>query len=327
MAPTKNSSPDSSDAARLLAKGFRFLRFPNRSKANSAPSTARACARGIASPSACPPAPWSASRSSITSCSPPSMRASRTSCASACTCPRCIIMLICTSKRFYDRWYDLGIGFVAPLFGIGTVIMAAFSPPQRSAAGRRPPAAGVVLLLFHDRPALPRGAARQSHRVRARWSSRSLAGTMPTATATYLMFTLFTANLIGCRRLVRAGTRESHRVPRASPAHGSRDARRPDHAAQSRGVRRPDPPRVAAGAARSPDGLGHHDRHRLLQGLQRSLRPRRRRRLPAPRFAARCATPRGAGRSISSRVTAAKSSSRCCTARTSPTARASRAAC
>ena len=31
-------------------------------------------------------------------------------------------------KRFYDRWYDLGISFVAPVFGIGTVIMAAFSP-------------------------------------------------------------------------------------------------------------------------------------------------------------------------------------------------------
>ena len=42
--------------------------------------------------------------------------------ASSCWC--------CTSKRFYDRWYDLGIGIVAPVFGIGTVIMAAFSPPN-----------------------------------------------------------------------------------------------------------------------------------------------------------------------------------------------------
>ena len=109
-------------------------------------------------------------------------------------------------------------------------------------------------------------------------------GSLPTATATYLMFTAVLRQSHRLRRLVRARTRESHRVPRAPPAHGSRDARRADAAAQPRGVRRPDPPRLAAGAARSPDGGGHHDRHRLLQVLQRSLRPHRGRRLPAPRF-------------------------------------------
>ena len=39
-------------------------------------------------------------------------------------------MLVCTLERFYDRWYDLGISIIAPVFGIGTVIMAAFSPPN-----------------------------------------------------------------------------------------------------------------------------------------------------------------------------------------------------
>ena len=28
--------------------------------------------------------------------------------------PAVIIMLLCTSRRFYHRWYDLGIGVVAP---------------------------------------------------------------------------------------------------------------------------------------------------------------------------------------------------------------------
>ncbi len=111
--------------------------------------------------------------------------------------PAVILMLIFTSKRFYDRWYDLGIGFVAPMFGIGTVIMAAFSPPNEVPLVGAPPAAGVVLLLFHDRPALPRGGARQPHRVRRAGGGGHCRARMQPATATYLVFALFTANIIG----------------------------------------------------------------------------------------------------------------------------------
>ena len=71
-----------------------------------------------------------------------------------------------TSKRFYDRWYELGISFVAPMFGIGTVIMSAFSPPNEV------PLVGGRLLLasfffyFMIGLRLPRSRARQPHRVR-----------------------------------------------------------------------------------------------------------------------------------------------------------------
>ena len=105
-------------------------------------------------------------------------------------------MLLLTSKRFYERWYDLGIGFVAPMFGIGTVIMAAFSP-----ANEVPLVGGRLLLasfFFYFMIGLRfRAAARANLIVFAALVVAFLAGTMPTATATYLMFTLFTANIIG----------------------------------------------------------------------------------------------------------------------------------
>ena len=111
--------------------------------------------------------------------------------------PCVILMLIFTSKRFYERWYDLGIGFVAPMFGIGTVIMAAFSPPHEV------PLVGARLLLasfffyFMFGPAVPRRRRAPISSCSRRWSSRFSPARMPTATATYLMALLFTANIIG----------------------------------------------------------------------------------------------------------------------------------
>jgi diguanylate cyclase (GGDEF)-like protein len=111
--------------------------------------------------------------------------------------PCVLLMLMLTSKRFYDRWYDFGLAFVAPAFGMGTVIMAAFSPPLEV------PLVGARLLLasffFFFMVGLRfRSAARANIIVLGGLIVAFLAGTMPPATATYLIALLFTANLIGC---------------------------------------------------------------------------------------------------------------------------------
>jgi diguanylate cyclase (GGDEF)-like protein len=196
MALTKNSSPDTSDAARMLAKGFRFLRFeePLESEFRSEHrARLRVWNRVAIMVSACTVVGFaildhfvlSAQHSRVANMVRFGMHV-----------PAVIIMLLLTSKRFYERWYDLGIGFVAPMFGIGTVIMAAFSPPSEV------PLVGGRLLLasffFYFMIGLRfRAAARANLIVFAALVVAFIAGTMPTATATYLMFTLFTANIIG----------------------------------------------------------------------------------------------------------------------------------
>jgi diguanylate cyclase (GGDEF)-like protein len=196
MAFTKHSSPNTSDAARMLAKGFRFLRFeePLESEFRAEHrSRLRVWNRVAIMVSACTVVGFaildhfvlSAEHSRITNMVRFGMHV-----------PAVIIMLLLTSKRFYERWYDLGIGFVAPMFGIGTVIMAAFSP-----AAEVPLIGGRLLLasfFFYFMIGLRfRAAARANLLVFAALVVAFLAGTMPTATATYLMFTLFTANIIG----------------------------------------------------------------------------------------------------------------------------------
>ena len=195
MAQNKNS-PNSPDASRLLANGFRFLRFPEPLETEFR-TEHRARLRGwnrIAIwISACTVTGYvildhfvlSAEHSRITNMVRFGMHV-----------PAVILMLVLTSKRFYNRWYDLGIGIVAPLFGIGTVIMAAFSPPAEV-----PLVGGRVLLasfFFYFMIGLRlREALRANLIVYAALVVAFVAGTMPTATATYLMFTLFCANLIG----------------------------------------------------------------------------------------------------------------------------------
>lgn len=110
--------------------------------------------------------------------------------------PAVLIMLLCTSKRFYDRWYGLGISIVAPMFGIGTVIMAAFSPPNEV------PLVGGRLILagffFYFMIGLRfREAVRANAIVFAALVVAAVWSSMPPATSTYLLFTLFCANVIG----------------------------------------------------------------------------------------------------------------------------------
>src|ERR1044072_597161 len=115
MAQYKNSSPESSDASRLLGTGFGSLLSPEPLEAEFR-TEHRARLRGwnrIAIwVAACPVTGFaildhfvlSAEHSRITNMVRFGIHV-----------PAVILMLFFTSKRFYDRWYDVGIAFVAPL--------------------------------------------------------------------------------------------------------------------------------------------------------------------------------------------------------------------
>jgi diguanylate cyclase (GGDEF)-like protein len=85
---------------------------------------------------------------------------------------------------------------VAPLFGIGIVIMAAFSPPAEV-----PLVGGRLLLVaffFYFMIGLRfREAVTANLIVISALAVAAVASPMPGSTATYLLFTLFVANLIG----------------------------------------------------------------------------------------------------------------------------------
>ena len=196
MAFGKNSSPGTSDASRLLVKGFRFLRFdePLESEFRTEHrSRMRAWNRVAIMVSACTVLGFAILDHFVLSAEHPRIT---NMVRFGMHVPAVILMLFFTSKRFYDRWYDLGIAFVAPMFGIGTVIMAAFSPPNEV------PLVGARLLLasffFYFMLGLRfREAARANLIVFAGLVVAFLAGTMPPHTAYYLMALLFTANIIG----------------------------------------------------------------------------------------------------------------------------------
>jgi diguanylate cyclase (GGDEF)-like protein len=197
MAYTKDSSPGTADAARLLSKGSSFLRFDEPLESefrNDHRKRLRGWNRIAIIVSACTVVGFaildhmvlSDEHSRVTNIVRFGLHV-----------PCVILMLLLTSKRFYDRWYGIGFGFVAPLFGIGTVIMSAFSPPDEV------PLVGARLLLasffFYFMVGLRfREAARANGLVFCALVIAAAMGSMPTATATYLMFALFCSNLIGC---------------------------------------------------------------------------------------------------------------------------------
>jgi diguanylate cyclase (GGDEF)-like protein len=196
MAFTKPSSPSSSDAARALAKGFRSLRFeePLESEFRAEHrAKMRVWNRVAIWLSACTVLGYAVLDHFVLS----TEHARVTHIVRfAMHVPAVVIMLICTSKRFYTRWYELGIGLVAPLFGVGTVIMATFSPPHEV------PLVGSRMMLasffFYFMIGLRfREAVRANLIVFAALAIAAIFSSMAGATATYLLFTLFVANLIG----------------------------------------------------------------------------------------------------------------------------------
>ncbi|HRX90676.1 MAG TPA: diguanylate cyclase [Steroidobacteraceae bacterium] len=110
--------------------------------------------------------------------------------------PAVIVMLVFTWSKLYQRGYDTMIQIVAPVFGVGTVLMAAFAPVEQL------PLIGSRLLLvaffFYFMLGLRFWVAlRINALVMLAFLVLAATGTTPARESIYMLFTLFCANLIG----------------------------------------------------------------------------------------------------------------------------------
>jgi diguanylate cyclase (GGDEF)-like protein len=110
--------------------------------------------------------------------------------------PMVLVMLVITGKRLYAKWYQPAIQIAAPLFGIGSVILAA----QASTEQLPLVAARLVLAVFffYFMITLSFWAAIRTNAVLvAAFSVPVFMGLIPPQIATYILFVLLCANLIG----------------------------------------------------------------------------------------------------------------------------------
>jgi len=110
--------------------------------------------------------------------------------------PLVLIMLVLTAPRLYLRWYQPAIQIAAPLFGVGTVLMAVEATPAQL------PLVAARLLLaafyFYFMLGLTFSAALRSNLLLiAAYATAALAGAIAAPVATYSLFVLLCANLIG----------------------------------------------------------------------------------------------------------------------------------
>ena len=120
--------------------------------------------------------------------------------------PMVLTMLVLTGERYFDRWYRPCIQIAAPLFGIGTVIMATQASPEQL------PLIVARLILaaffFYFMLTLTLSAALRTNGILiASYGLAAALGAVPAHVATYQLFVLFCANLIGgagCYALERA---------------------------------------------------------------------------------------------------------------------------
>jgi diguanylate cyclase (GGDEF)-like protein len=110
--------------------------------------------------------------------------------------PMVLVMLVMSSERFFDRWYQPCIQVAAPLFGLGTVIMAMEASPEQL------PLIAARLLLatffFYFMITLSFNAALRTNAILiAGYGLAAALGAIPAHIATYQLFVLFCANLIG----------------------------------------------------------------------------------------------------------------------------------
>lgn len=110
--------------------------------------------------------------------------------------PIILICLLATSRRFYLRWYEFAIGIGAPLFGLGTVIMASYAMPQHTAlVGAR-----LLLVAFFCYFMLGlrmRQALACNSLIMLFLVAAQLGGWLHTSIGVYLTFALLCANIIG----------------------------------------------------------------------------------------------------------------------------------
>ena len=110
--------------------------------------------------------------------------------------PLVLIMVVLTSRRLYQRWYQGAIQAAAPLFGVGTVLMAVEATPAQL------PLVAARLLLaaffFYFMLGLTFSAALRCNLLLiGAYATAAFAGAIDPVVATYSLFVLFCANLIG----------------------------------------------------------------------------------------------------------------------------------
>jgi diguanylate cyclase (GGDEF)-like protein len=110
--------------------------------------------------------------------------------------PLVLFALALTTKRWFERAYLPAITFAAPLFGIGTVVMAAAAPPDQTALVTL----RILLAAFFFYFMMGLGWMRAlgvNAVMAAAFAGVSIAGMIEPRTATYSLFVIFCANLIG----------------------------------------------------------------------------------------------------------------------------------
>jgi diguanylate cyclase (GGDEF)-like protein len=110
--------------------------------------------------------------------------------------PVILLSLLATSPKLYARWYQPGIQITAPMFGLGTVLMAAYALPEHT------PLVGARVLLvaffFYFMLGLrAMQALRANAFVGTALIVAALSGLIAADVATYLAFAFFCANVIG----------------------------------------------------------------------------------------------------------------------------------
>ena len=120
--------------------------------------------------------------------------------------PLVLSVLVLTRERLFARWYQPCVQIAAPLFGVGMVIMATQATPEQL-----PLIAARLLLVtffYYFMLALSFSAALRTNLVMtAAYAVAAVMEKVPPDVATYQLFVLFCANLIGgagCYALERA---------------------------------------------------------------------------------------------------------------------------
>jgi diguanylate cyclase (GGDEF)-like protein len=110
--------------------------------------------------------------------------------------PLVLVILVFTTQRFYDRCYQTAIQIAAPLFGLGLVVMA-----TQASQSQLPLIAARLLLVtffFYFMLGLTFHAAVRSNAILvAGYASVAVFGNIPADVATYQLFVMMCANLIG----------------------------------------------------------------------------------------------------------------------------------
>ena len=180
--------------------------------------------------------------------------------------PLVLLFLAATSPRYYRRWFVPGIQIAAPIFGLGSVLLA------MSASGCicRLVSARLVLVafFFYFMVGMSFYAALRTNLL-VFLSLRRRRSRHGRACGPRDLSSLYTAvrQPVRGRRQLCARARKSSGVSRAALTDRGCATRWAHRAAQSRRIRGSDSSGLGPGGARQDAALRHHDRSRSLQSL------------------------------------------------------------